>query len=83
MGYHGNVMVEPTIGYCIYIYTLYIKLITYIYIMYTLKIMDNMYIYIYIYVPWSSYVGFMVLSLWSSITCQEFPVPSCFFQTPF
>lgn len=46
--------------------------------MYTLKIMDNM--YIYIYVPWSSYVGFMVLSLWSSITCQEFPVPSCFFK---
>ena len=77
MGYHGNVLVEPTSGYCIYI--IYITLITYIYNVYT----QNHGQYVYIYVPWSSYVGFMVLSLWSSITCQEFPVPSWVFVNPF
>ena len=46
MGYHGNVMVEPKIGYCIYIYTLYIKLITiYIYNVYTQN--HGQYVYIY------------------------------------
>ena len=48
MGYHGNVLVEPTSGYCIYIYIIYITLITYIYIYNVYTQNHGQYVYIYI-----------------------------------